>query len=286
MKARAACALVVCLAVGVVAASSKKLVDRSILITVLDKDNVPLRDLTAGDFAIMEDAQVRDVTAATLATDPMAVAIMIDTSTPPSGEDLPVRDIRAGLAVLVNAIYAANPQSKISLMDFSGAAVTTVGLTSAAETVLKATNRIVTSRQWSGVMLEGLVDVTKDLSKSGVPRRAIVVLSFDALEMSENSTRDVAAAVQKMGAAFWAVSVGSKTAPIRDAIFEHLPPLTGGRRITTQDPASLEKIFGQIGAALTSQYLVTYQRPEGPAAMHIRAGARKGASVLRSAWMK
>lgn len=43
-------------------------------------------------------------------TEPLAVALMIDTSKPTYGTDLPLRDIRAGLAAFVRTIYAANPE--------------------------------------------------------------------------------------------------------------------------------------------------------------------------------
>ena len=242
--------------------------------------------LAAADFIVVEDGQPREVTSAVPAADPLALSIMVDMSKPVIGKDLPLRDIRAGLGALVKAVYASNPQSKVSLMDFSGAAMTTVSLTSDGDKVLKATGRLVTSQRSSGVLLEGLVDTAKDLAKSGTPRRAIVVLSFDGPEASTIQPRDVAVAVEKTGAAFWAVSIGSNTAPMRDAIFENLPPLTGGKRVTALEASGLEKILGNIGATLASQYVVTYKRPDGAAATTIQAGAKKGASVLRAAWVK
>lgn len=278
------CTLLMCLGAGVLAAQAT--IERSILVTVLDKGGVPLRDLTASDFIVREDGQAREVTSAALATEPLTVALMVDTSKPTIGKDLPLRDIRAGLGGFVKAIYAANPENKISLMDISGAAVTTVSATSNGDQMLKATSRLVTNQRSYGVLLEGLMDTAKDLAKTTSPRRAIVVLSFDSPESSTIQPRDAAMAVQKSGAAFWAVTIGSDGAPMRDVLFENLPPLTGGKRLSAVQATSLEQMLSNVAAALTSQYLVTFKRPEGPASSNIQAGAKRGEQVLRAAWMK
>ena len=278
------CVLLTSLGAGVLAAQAT--IDRSIMVTVFDKDGAPLRDLTAADFIVREDGQPREVSSAALATEPLTVALMVDTSKPTIGRDLPLRDIRAGLATFVKAIYAANPESKISLMDISGAAVTTVSATSNGDQMLKATSRLVASQRSAGVLLEGLMDTAKDLAKVASPRRAIVVLSFDAPEASAMQPRDAAMAVQKSGAAFWAVTVGSNTDPVRDMVFENLPPPTGGKRLTAVAATGLEKMLGDVAAALTSQYLVTFKEPAGSTSSDIRAGAKRGDQVLRASWMK
>ena len=276
------CAVLICAAASLVAAQSAT---RAIMVTVLGKDGVALRDLAPGDFIVQEDGQRREVQSAALSTEPLAVTLMIDMSRM-GGVDLPLRDIRAGMTALAKAIYADNPESKVALMDYSGAAVTTVSLTSNGDQLIKATNRLTTSQRAYGVMLEGLVDVAKDIAKVPIQRRAIVAVSFDAPESSRNQPGDVALAVQKTGAAFWAVSIGQNTAPLRDVVLENLPPVTGGMRLTALSPTGLEKMLTDIGTALTSQYVVTYKVPEGSSATVIQAGARKGDKVLRASWMK
>lgn len=283
MKLRSAlCVLMACATVGLGAAQSAT---RTIMVTVLDKDGVALRDLVAADFIVQEDGQRREVQSAALSTDPLAVTLMIDMSKI-GAVDLPTRDIRVGMTALAKAIYADNPESKVALMDYSGAAVTTVSLTSNGDQLLKATGRLTTSQRAYGVLLEGLIDVAKDMSKVPIQRRAIVAVSFEAPESSRIQPMDVGNAVQKTGAAFWAVSIGTNTAPLRDVVLENLPPLTGGMRLTALSPTGLEKMLTNIGTALTSQYVVTYKVPEGSSATVIQAGAKKGVKVLRASWMR
>lgn len=261
-------------------------VERSILVTVLDKDGAPLRDLKPSDFIIQEDGQRREVVSAVLATEPMSVALLIDTSKPSMGTEFPVRDVRNGLAAIVNAISADNPQSEVSLMDYAGAAVKTVNYTNNGDQILKSINRLIVNQRSYGVLLEGLIDTGKDLQKVKNARRAIVVVGFDAPDSSATQPREAAMAVQKSGAAFWAVAVGNNSSAARDVIFENLPPITGGVRVTMQTATGLVSALEKIGAALTAQYVVTYKRPGGAAASTIQAGATRGDKVLRASLIR
>ena len=264
------------------------MVERSILVTVLDKNGVPLRDLKAADFTVQEDAQRREVTSAALATDPMSVALLVDTTKPPPGIEFPVRDVRAGLSAIVKAVSADNPESPLSLMEYAGAAVKIVNYTNNGDQLLKSINHLIVNQRSYGVLLEGLIDTGKDLQKAKNLRRAIIVVGFDTLDSSTIQPRDVATVVQKSGAAFWAVSVatGNFSAPARDVLFENLPPLSGGLRITMQTATGLTQALEHIGAALTSQYVVTFKRPDGPPAAAIQAGATRGDKVLRASLIR
>lgn len=277
------CVLLTCVSAALFAAPQAG--THQIMVTVLDKKGVALRDLTAADFTVSEDGKSRVIESAALSTEPLAVAMMIDMSRV-GAVDLPTRDIRVGMSSLAKAIFADNPASKVSLMDYSGAAVTTVKMTSNGDEVLQATGRLTTSQRTFGVLLEGLLDVASEFAKEETPRRAIVAVSFDGPEASRKQPRDVAIAVQATGASFWAVSLGKDTASLRDVMFESLPPVTGGMRFTGLETTGLEKILTNVGTALTSQYVITYKRPDGASAGVIEAGAKKGAKVLRASWMR
>jgi hypothetical protein len=264
----------------------QSMVERSILVTVLDKDGAPLRDLKPGEFIVRQDGQKREVTTAILATDPLSVALLVDTSKPNMGTEFPVRDVRAGLSALVKTVAADNPQSQISLMDYAGAAVKTVDYTSNGDQMLKSINRLIVNQRSYGVIVEGLLDTGKDLQKAKNARRAVVIVGFDSPDSSGTQPRDAAMAVQKSGAAVWAIAVGNNSSPVRDVLFENLPPLTGGMRITMQTATGLAPALERIGAALTSQYVVTFKCPEGSAASEIQAGASRGDKVLRGSLVR
>src|SRR4029453_9138303 len=174
------------------------------------------------------------------ATDPMTIAILIDTTKPTMGKDAPTRELRAALTTFVKAVQTASPESAIGLWEFGGAGVMTQKPTVKTEDLTKKAGRIFPGQQPGGVMLEALVDASKELSKKGVgPRRVIVGISLNSPEVSTIDPRDVAIAMQKAGVNFWAVAVSSNadagtssqgSSATRDLILSNVTAGTGGLR--------------------------------------------------------
>ena len=70
-----------------------RLAERAALVTVLAEAGAPIRDLAAKDFIVKEDGQKREVVLASLATDQLNVALMLDVAQPPRGAALPTQEI-------------------------------------------------------------------------------------------------------------------------------------------------------------------------------------------------
>ena len=94
-------AAVLVAALAALSANAGRDVTKSILVTVLDDDGHPVRRLEPGDFSVREDGVVRRVNDARPATDPLYIAVLIDTTKPLPGIEAPVRDMRVGLARFV-----------------------------------------------------------------------------------------------------------------------------------------------------------------------------------------
>jgi len=264
-------------------------VERGLLVTVLDKDNNPLRDLTAKDFLVYEDGVKRDVTGAELTTAPMSITILVDTTKSAPGQIEPTRDIRTSLSTFVQTVQAAVPATEVSIYEFAGAGVLLRSFTSKPEDLAKTITRIVPNQRINAVMLETLLDAAKDIKKRPGPRRVILTIDRGSGESSRVHPQKVADEVQMSGASLWAISVASTSgtvAPDRDTLLDIVTEGTGGVRLTAQLSSALEMMTKAVAAAITSQYLVTYSRPDGPPAKSVVPAATRGAKFLRAQWVK
>ncbi|MBK9239215.1 MAG: hypothetical protein IPL75_02900 [Acidobacteria bacterium] len=174
-------------------------VERGLLVTVLDKDNNPLRDLTAKDFLVYEDGVKRDVTGAELTTAPMSITILVDTTKSAPGQIEPTRDIRTSLSTFVQTVQAAVPATEVSIYEFAGAGVLLRSFTSKPEDLAKTITRIVPNQRINAVMLETLLDAAKDIKKRPGPRRVILTIDRGSGESSRVHPQKVADEVQMSG---------------------------------------------------------------------------------------
>jgi hypothetical protein len=241
---------------------------KSIVVTVLDQNGAPVKNVSAGDLAVREDGTAREVVDVKPAADPMTVAVLVDNTKPTMGKDAPTQELRAGLTAFVKKIQAASPESAIGLWEFAGAGVMIQKPTVKTEDLTKRISRMFPSQQSGGVLLEALVDASKELSKkTGGPRRIILAVSFNSPEVSTIEPRDVAIAMRKAGVNFWAVSIAGNadastssqgSSASRELILSNVTTASGGARMTGVTAISLEAQLSTIADALTSQYIVTY----------------------------
>jgi hypothetical protein len=296
MILRLVCSCFVVLSAGIVPVAIQSSRERSILVTVLDQAGAPVRDVKPADLAVSEDGATREVIDVKPAADPLTIALLVDTSTPTMGVDAPTQELRTGLATFVKTIQGASPESQIGLWEFAGAAVQTVKFTAKTEDLTKKILRMFPTRQSGGVLLEALVDASKELAKKAGHRRVIVSVSFNSPEVSTIEPKLVAEAVGKAGGSFWAISIQSNATastssqggtPTREVILDNVTARTGGRRLTGVAATALEAQLKSIADALLSQYELTYVRPAGaPDAARIDPVSRRGAKVLMTPWMR
>lgn len=293
MPARLALVSVLFLAVGPVVSQSQK----SIIVTLVDQSGAPIKDVKPADLVVQEDASTREVVDVKPASEPMTIALLVDNTKPTMGKEAPTRELRAGLSAFVSTVQAASPESAIGIWEFAGAGVMTQKPTVKTEELTKKINRMFPSQQSGGVMLEALVDASKELSKKGLgPRRVIVSVSFNSPEVSTIEPRDVAIAMRKAGVNYWAIAIEANqdastssqgSTPSRELIINNVTAASGGMRVGGVTATSLEAQLKRLAEAITSQYIVTYARPDGaPAPTAIMAVSKKGMKALTAPWVQ
>jgi hypothetical protein len=176
MRFRPLCTTVVVvpLIAALAAPARQDVVRKTALVTVIAEARGPVAHLGPRDFVVREDGATRDVLDVQPATEPLFIALLIDTIRPPSGVLAPTQDFRQGLAAFVSTIKGGNPDAQIAILDYSGATVTAIDFTSEAPTLDRYIQRLFPNRQADAVLIDAVVEGARKLSDKPSPRRAIV----------------------------------------------------------------------------------------------------------------
>ena len=267
-------------------------VDKTLFVAVLDENGRPVRQFTADDILLKEDGQDRAVTGVKLASQPISVAVLIDTAQGRRVTDAYgtpeeyVRDLRVSISAFAKQLLTLSPDAAVSLMEFGQAAVTMVKFTSDLTEFDKGVNHIVSRPAVGSVLGEALEAANKDLATRPSTRRAIVSLNLEPSdEQSFDNANAIKEAFRRSGAQLWSVSVqrGGLKNSKRDVVLNDFAKLTGGQRDFVVGISAVPDILRAYANALAMQYEVSYKRPENAKNVKvIQVGTRPGLKVHAS----
>ena len=246
-------------------------VDKSLFVAIVDAESRPVKGVGPGDLLIREDNQDREVTAVKMASQPLSVAVLVDTAQGARVRDAYgtpeeyVRDLRVAVAGFAKQLLTLAPDASITLMEFGQAAMTMVKFTSDMSELEKGINKIVSRPQVGSVLGEALEQANKDLAVRPSTRRAIVSLNLEPSdEQSFENANGIKEAFRKSGAQLWSISVqrGGLKNSRRDIVLNDFAKQSGGRRDFVVGIAAVENIMKAYANALALQYEIVYKRPE------------------------
>lgn len=271
-------AVVSCLALLLTSAASPVSTQgnrKSIFVSVLDAEGKPVTGMTAADFAIREDNQDRKIVEVKPASQPISIAMLVDTSTQATGF---IQDIREGFNVFTKAVLGKSPESELSLWEFGQAAVRVENFTNDLTKLTDRINHLFPRLNASSVLSEALIDASNDLGKKESPRRAIVVLNTEpSTEQGREQPQRINEALMRSHTQLWVVSLqkGTLKNAKRDIVLNTLVRNAGGTREFIVAESAAPTQLARIADALTSQYEITYERP-GDNAKVVQVGQRTG----------
>ncbi len=283
-----------------VSATAQDMVTKTIYATFVDKDGKPVTDLQPEEVGIFEDGKMppRTIVSLKKATSPITIMMLADTTKTVSGTGLDrrstsgasmgelIRDIRDAFSGLVTQMTAANPKNELGLMEFGQAAIDVTKFTSNADDLTKGIGKLVAKPDAKSVLLEAILDSSKQLSKVSNARRAIISIN---VEPSDEDSREPANNIMKVLASarapLFAVSIqkGDLRNPSRGPILDGFTDKTGGRHDAIVGQSALVGMLKQYGDLLNAQYEITYQRPAGAPPQVLQMGLqRTGIKIFHS----
>jgi VWFA-related protein len=248
------------------AAAVRAAVDRAVLVTVVDGKGQPVDGLATTDIEVREDGAAREVLRVERATDPLAIALLIDDS---AAADRPIKDFRDGAKAFVNTIAAAG-RNQIALITFGERSTLVRDYTSDAAALSSAIDRIFPRSDSGMQLLDALMDSSKGLAKrEESARKHIVILMTEGIEFSTLHDQTVVDALYRSGATLHALVLTTVSASnmsqevrTRNIVLDVGTRTTGGRRDNLLAESAVPGALAALAKELLTEYRVVYSRPE------------------------
>lgn len=236
--------------------------ERALFTSVVDREGKPVDGLGPDDFVVREDGVRREVLRVTPATEPMAIAVLVDNS---QAADDDIRNIREGLTKFVQQMRGA---ADIAIIGLGDRPTIYQDYTRNAELLEKAIGRLFAQPGSGMQFLEAVVESSRGLGRRDEPRAVMLPIITDGAEFGNLHYQTVLDALGESGAAMHAVTIGTFPSSMNDAlrnratVLDQGPRRSGGQRVTLLSSMAVPETLGRLGRELLNQYKVVYGRPE------------------------
>ena len=236
--------------------------ERTIYASVVDKADAPVTGLAASEFIVREDDASREVLRASTATEPLQIALLIDTS---AAIDPHILDLRTGLRAFFKQMAGKN---EIALIGVGERPTVLVDYTRDLARLEKGLG-LVFARPGSGTyLLDAIIEAGNALQKRKATRPTIVVVMARGPEFSERHHDNVLEQLRESGASLHSLVLTKPGAVRMDRSDQELEmslaegtKMTGGRRDDLLTSMAISERLQLLGNELNSQYQITYARP-------------------------
>jgi hypothetical protein len=240
--------------------------ERTMYVSVLDRDKKPIKTLQPEDITIREDKAAREILRIVPAADPMQIALLVDNSQAATQR---IQRMRDALTAFVNKV--ANGTHEISIVTMADRATLLLDTNKDAKTIVnKGVNRLFAQPGSGMYLLDSIIQTTKGFQKRESPRPVIIAILTEGVEFSQDHYETVIDGLKNTGTAFYALVLteGPEPNPAQDEIRNRNVVLdrgtkeTGGRRETLITEMALQDDLLSVADELLTQFKVTYARPE------------------------
>ena len=237
-------------------------IERTVYASVVDENDAPVTGLAAGEFVVREDDVAREVLRVSRATEPMHIAVLVDTS---QAMEEHVLDVRTALRAFFKQMGGKH---EIALIGLGERPTILQDYTRDAARLEKSIGSVF-SRSGSGTyILDGIVEASNGLLRRKVTRPHIIVYAARGPEFSERYHQSVIEALRESGATLHTLMLNRSGAAMGSREEQELAKsvadgtrTTGGRRDDLLTPMALSDRLLSLGTELENQYQVVYARP-------------------------
>jgi len=236
--------------------------ERTVYASVVDKDDAPVTGLSASDFIVREDDVVREVLRVSPASEPMHIAVLVDTS---QAIEEHMLDVRNALRAFFKQMGGKHDIALIGL----GERPTVLSDYTRDAARLEKSIGSVFARTGSGTyIMEGIVETSNGFRRRKAVRPHIIVYAARGPEFSERYHQSVIDAMRESGATLHTLMLTKPGAAMGTREEQELAQtvadgtkISGGRRADLLTPMALTDSLTSLGKELENQYQVVYARP-------------------------
>lgn len=252
------------LVVGLPTGSAAQAVQRSLYVSVTDDKGAPVPSVTPADVVVREDGVQREVLRVTPATEPMQIAVLVDTSAVLQAETTNVRD------ALTAFVEKMTPQHQVAIIEYGDRPNVLTDSTTDPVQLKKGIGAIFPRPNSGAYMLDAILETSRGFQKREDPRPVIVVVGMEDVEFSNASYDRVLDALKAGGAPLNVLlltrqggpDMATEEARARAIVIDRGTRETGGRRENLLSGMSFKPQMEALAEDLLHQWRVVYGHPQ------------------------